>query len=115
MRIDRLVRIHSDSKSRIDSDWEGLIFNRIATNEIENSFRIGAETDFGINMIDLEWILIRNFYQGSLYTCSYRCRDFARNNVLSMIMSASAFNSCMIEFSIPDFNEKQLSKILLRY
>ena len=41
----------------------------------------------------------------SLYTCSYRCRDFAGNNLLPMILSASAFNSCMIEFSIPDFNE----------
>ena len=64
MRIERLVRIHSDSKSRIDSNWDGLIFNRITSNEIENFFRIGAETDFGINLIDSEWILIRNFYQG---------------------------------------------------
>ena len=48
----------------------------------------------------------------SLYTCSYRCRDFAGNNVLPMILSASAFNSCMIEFSIPDFNETIISNII---
>ena len=41
----------------------------------------------------------------TLYTCSYRCRDFAGNNLLPMILSTSAFNSCMIEFSIPDCNE----------
>ena len=34
--------------------------------------------------------------------CSYRFRDFAGNNLLPMILSASASNSCMIEFSIPD-------------
>ena len=43
MRIERLVRIHSDSKSRIDSDWDGLIFNRITSNEIENFFRIDSD------------------------------------------------------------------------
>ena len=48
----------------------------------------------------------------SLYTCSYRCRDFAGNNVLPMILSASAFNSCMIEFSIPDFNETIIKNII---
>ena len=48
----------------------------------------------------------------SLYTCSYRCRDFAGNNVLSMILSAYAFNPCMIEFSIPDFNETIIKNII---
>ena len=48
----------------------------------------------------------------SLYTCSYRFRDFAGNNVLPMILSASAFNSCMIEFSIPDFNETIIKNII---
>ena len=42
------------------------------------------------------------------HTCSYRCRDFAGNNLLAMIVSASAFNSCMFEFSIPDFNETNI-------
>ena len=48
----------------------------------------------------------------SLYTCSYHCRDFAGDNLLSMILSASAFNSCMIEFSIPDFNETIIKSII---
>ena len=48
----------------------------------------------------------------SLYTCSYRCRDFAGNNMLSMILSASASNSYMIEFSIPDFNETIIKNII---
>ena len=48
----------------------------------------------------------------SLYTCSYRCRDFAGNNLLPMILSASAFNSCMIEFSIPDLNETIIKNII---
>ena len=51
----------------------------------------------------------------SLYTCSYRCRDFAGNNVLPIILSASAFNSCMIEFSIPDFNETIIKNIILLF
>ena len=50
-----------------------------------------------------------------LYTCSYRCRDFAGNNVLPIILSASAFNSCMIEFSIPDFNETTIKNIILLF
>ena len=29
-----------------------------------------------------------------------------------MILSASAFNSCMIEFSIPDFNETIIKNII---
>ena len=49
----------------------------------------------------------------SLYACSYRCRDFAGNNVLPMILSASAFNSYMIETSIPDFNETTIKNIIL--
>ena len=49
----------------------------------------------------------------SLYTCSYCCRGFAGNNVLPMILSASAFNSCMIELSIPDFNETIIKNIIL--
>ena len=32
-------------------------------------------------------------------------RDFAGNNLLPMILSASAFNSCMVEFSILDYCE----------
>ena len=51
----------------------------------------------------------------SLYTCSDRCWDFAGNNVLSMILSASAFNSCMLEFSIPDFNETIIENIILLF
>ena len=51
----------------------------------------------------------------SLYTCSYRCRDFAGNNVLPMILSISALNSCMIEFSIPDFNETIIKNIILLF
>ena len=47
-----------------------------------------------------------------LYTCSYRCRDLTSNNVLPMILFASAFNSCMIEFSIPDFNETIIKNII---
>ena len=47
IRIERLVRIHSDSKSRIDSDWDGLIFNRNTSNEIENFFRIDSD-EFGL-------------------------------------------------------------------
>ena len=47
MRIERLLRIHSDSKSRIDSDCDGLIFNRITSNEIENLFRIDSD-EFGL-------------------------------------------------------------------
>ena len=48
----------------------------------------------------------------SLYTCSYRCRDFAGSNVSPTILSTSAFNSCMIEFSIPDFNETIIKNII---
>ena len=48
----------------------------------------------------------------SLYTYSYRCRDFAGSSVLSIILSASAFNSCMIELSIPDFNETIIKNII---
>ena len=38
-------------------------------------------------------------------------RDFAGNNLLPMILSASAFNSCMIEFSISDYNETIIKNI----
>ena len=48
----------------------------------------------------------------SLYTCAYRCRDLVGNNLLPMILSASALNSCMIEFSIPDFNEKMIKNVI---
>ena len=51
----------------------------------------------------------------SLYTYSYRGRDFAGKNVLPMILPASAFNSCMIEFSIPDFNETMIKNIILLF
>ena len=44
-------------------------------------------------------------------TCSYRFRDFAGNNLLPMILFASVFHSCMIEFSIPDYNEKIMKNI----
>ena len=47
IRIERLVRIHVDSKSRIDSGWDGLIFNRITSNEIKNFFRIDSD-EFGL-------------------------------------------------------------------
>ena len=47
IRIEILVRIHSNSKSRIDSDWDGLIFNRITSNEIENFFWIDSD-EFGL-------------------------------------------------------------------
>ena len=49
----------------------------------------------------------------SLYTCSYRCRDFAGNNVLPMILPVSSFNSCMVEFSIPDFDVTIIKNIIL--
>ena len=42
------------------------------------------------------------------HTCSYRCREFTGNNLFAVILSASAFNSCMFEFSIPDFNETNI-------
>ena len=48
----------------------------------------------------------------NLHTCSYRCQDFAGNNLLPMILPASALNSCMIEFSIPDFNETIIKNII---
>ena len=51
----------------------------------------------------------------SLYTCSYRCQDFAGNNVLPMILSASAFHSCMIESSILYFNETIIKNIILLF
>ena len=38
-------------------------------------------------------------------------RDFAGNNLLPMILSASAFNSCMIELSISDYNETIIKNI----
>ena len=34
------------------------------------------------------------------------------NKNIKMILSASAFNSCMIEFSIPDFNETIIKNII---
>ena len=36
--------------------------------------------------------------------------NWKKNN--KMILSASAFNSCMIEFSIPDFNEIIIKNII---
>ena len=36
--------------------------------------------------------------------------NWKKNN--KMILSASAFNSCMIEFSIPDFNETIIKNII---
>ena len=65
-----------------------------------------------------EQILLRNIFfsfchsMNSLSICSYRCRDFAGKNLLPMILSASAFNSCMIEFSDPDFNERIIKNII---
>ena len=52
------------------------------------------------------------YSMNSLYTCSYRCRDFAGNNLLPMILSASAFNSCVIKFSILNFNESIIKNII---
>ena len=46
-------RIHEDWKIGPDSfgfkvsDWDGLIFNRITSNEIENFFRIDSD-EFGL-------------------------------------------------------------------
>ena len=45
--------------------------------------------------------------------CSCRCRDCVGNNLLAMILSASAFDSCMFEFSIPDFNETNIISLFL--
>ena len=47
------------------------------------------------------------------HTPSYRCRDFAGNNLLAMILSASAINSCMSKLSIPDFNETNILSLCL--
>ena len=47
IRIRKWVRIHSDSKSRIDSDSDGFIFNRIISNEIKNFFPIDSD-EFGL-------------------------------------------------------------------
>ena len=79
----RFIRIRSLRLSRIEfcsrlkiSDYDILIFNRIIRilNEIENFFRIDLDELrlariqiselIGINLIGLEWILIRKFYQG---------------------------------------------------
>ena len=57
-----------------------------------------------------EKIVSRN--EATRWTCSYRCRDFAGNNMLPIILSAFAFNSCMIEFSIPDFNETIIKNLI---
>ena len=56
--------------------WDVLILNRITSNEIEIFFRIDSDKfglvriqiaeRIGINLIDSEWISIRNFYQGRL-------------------------------------------------
>ena len=48
----------------------------------------------------------------SLYTCSYRFRNFAGNNMLAMILSASASNFCMTEFFITEFNETTIKNII---
>ena len=47
IRIEKLVRIHSDSKSWINSDSVGSIFYQFASNEIENFFRIDSD-EFGL-------------------------------------------------------------------
>ena len=46
-----LVRIENLELTPIDSDWDGLIFNRITSNEIEITFRIESEKSdwFGMN------------------------------------------------------------------
>ena len=61
-------------KSRMESDWVGLIINGFKTNEIQNNFWIGSgwfalariqiSEWFGIVLIGSEWIPIRNFRQG---------------------------------------------------
>ena len=38
-----------------------------------------------------------------------------KKNNNKMILSASAFNSCMIEFTIPDFNETIIKNIISLY
>ena len=54
VRIEHLHRIRSDlfgSKSRIESDWVGLIFKRFSTKDIWICFgliRIGSDTDIGM-------------------------------------------------------------------
>ena len=78
IRIKNFFRINSDWKSRIESAWFGLIFNRITSNEFENFFRIDSD-EFGLarkqisewigmNLIGSEWISIQNFYQ-SYFCC----------------------------------------------
>ena len=47
----------------------------------------------------------------SLYTCSYRFWDFAGSNLLPMILSTSTLNSCMIQLSIPVYNETIIKNI----
>ena len=56
--IENLLRSRSDSfgqKSRIESDWVGLIFKLFSTNEIQNVFRIGSYW-FALTRIQIsEW------------------------------------------------------------
>ena len=56
--------------------WDGLIFNRITSNEIENFFRIDSE-EFGLARKQIsKWIFIQNFYQGE--ACFLRFISFAK-------------------------------------
>ena len=66
IRIERLVRIHSDSKSRIETDGFLTELHQTRLKSFFGLTRIGVETDLGIILIDSEWILIRNFYQSNL-------------------------------------------------
>ena len=70
------------------------------------------ETNDNFSSENKEHYFSRCHSMNSLYTCSYRFRNFTGNNLLPMILSTSAFNSCMIEFSIPDFNETIIKNII---
>ena len=77
------------------------------------------ETNFFIEIHNEDFVGKRRTFffsfchsMNSLYTCTYRCRDFAGNNLMPMILSASALNSCMIEFFIPDFNETIIKNVI---
>ena len=53
----------SDWKSRIDSNWGGLIFNRFASNPIKIIFgltRISLDTDFGMNRNKSDFLGMNN-------------------------------------------------------
>ena len=83
------VRIHSDRNLGLNV----LIFKLFSTNEIQNVFRIGSywfalariqmSEWFGIVLIGLEWIPIRNFRPGWL--CSGTTFLLSKNYILNII------------------------------